>query len=67
MGVIVHDFGLHDGVQTYRVSGVKKDLERVLDECYEAKANFDVIPEISHVHRGSWTMLLKIKVGEWRG
>lgn len=66
MGVIVHDFGLHDGVQTYRVMGVKEDLEKVLMECYDAQANFDVIPEISHVHRGSYTMVLKIKVGEWR-
>lgn len=72
MSIQVHDFGQQDGVQTYRIAGVREDLYRVLEECQELKAEFDIAPTISYVRNGLWTMLLKIKVptkmdewGDW--
>ena len=62
MSLQVYDFGQKNGVHTYRVSGIKEDLYRVLTECKELKAEFDIEPDISHVRNGLWTMLLKIKI-----
>lgn len=66
MSFTVYDFGNEDGVQTYRVSGVKEDLQKILEECERIKAEFVAIPTISHVRHGLWTMLLRVKVGGWR-
>ena len=58
----VYDFGDRDGVKSYRVSGSKEDLYRVLDECREMDCRFDDTPILTHVRKGQWTMMLRIKV-----
>lgn len=60
--VIVADFGVIDGVHTYRINGNKEDLTRIIEECKEEDAEFEVAPVIEHVRRSGYTMLLKIKV-----
>jgi hypothetical protein len=60
--VMVGNFGVKDGVQTFRICGTKEDLYKLIDECREMDAHFDSTPIINHVHRGQWTMLLKIKL-----
>lgn len=61
-GVYVFDFGIKDDIQTYRVNGEKKDLEVVLQSTEELGSAFIETPNIEHIRRGEWTMLLKIKV-----
>lgn len=67
MSLQVHDFGYRNGKQTYRVSGNREDLHKVLDECYTLEAEFYTVPKITHVRHGLWTMLLELKVGNWVG
>lgn len=63
MAVIqVCDFGEVDGVKTYRVNGSKDALEKILAACYKEDATFDGTPELEHVQKNYWTLLLKIKV-----
>lgn len=60
--VQIHDFGETEGVKKYRVFGELADLERIVEECREADAEFDESPDIVFVRKGQWTLLLKIKL-----
>lgn len=60
--VQIGDFGEKDGVRTFSIQGDKGDLNKILDECREADAKFDDTPNMVHVRRGTWSMLLKVKV-----
>jgi len=60
--VMIGNFGIKNGVQAYRICGEKNDLYRVIDECRKMGHKFDDTPIVNHVHRGQWTMLLKLKV-----
>lgn len=60
--LMIGNFGIKNGVQTYRICGSKDDLYKIIEECRIMEASFDDTPIINHVHRGQWTMLLKIKV-----
>jgi hypothetical protein len=60
--VMVGNFGIKNGVQTYRICGVKEDLFKIIEECREMGYKFNDTPAINHVHRGQWTLLLNLKV-----
>lgn len=62
MGVIVGNFGIKNGVQTYRVNGTKDDLHLIIDEIRKEGAKFDDTPHLEYVRNNQWSMLLKIKV-----
>lgn len=63
MGIVqICDFGEKDGIQIYRVHGLKNDLEELLQACHDEDAKFDKAPVLEHVRKGLWTILLKIKV-----
>lgn len=59
--VQVCDFGETDGVKTYRVNGDKQDLEKIIELCRKEDATYDK-PELEHVRKGCWTLLIKVKV-----
>lgn len=61
-GVNVYDFGLTDGIQTYRVMGDKEDLEKIIQECRDEDAEFIISPELTFIRRGQWTTLLQLKI-----
>lgn len=61
-GVIVGNFGIKDGVQTYRINGTYEDLQKIIDECIEADASFVEYPEIERLRRNHCTLLLKFYV-----
>lgn len=61
--VMIFDFGRKDGVQTYRVTGMKDDLMNMLKEVLNAGGEFQGgVPKIEHVHNGNYTLLLKLKL-----
>jgi hypothetical protein len=60
-GVQVYNFGMKNGIQTYRVIGDKADLYKIIEECREMDAKFGDTPVINHVRKGQWTMILKLK------
>lgn len=60
--VMIGNFGIHEGVATYRICGSKEDLYKIIDECREMDAKFEDTPIINQAYRSQWSMLLKIKV-----
>ena len=61
--VMIFDFGRKDGVQTYRVTGMKDDLMNMLKEVLNAGGEFKSgVPKIEHVHNGNYTLLLELKL-----
>ena len=61
--VMIFDFGKKDGVQTYRVTGIKEDLMNMLKEVLNAGGEFKSgVPKIEHVHNGNYTLLLELKL-----
>jgi hypothetical protein len=63
MGIVqIGNFGISDGVQTYRVNGHKEDLDRIIHECLEQDAIFENSPELEKLRNGQWTLLLKLRV-----
>jgi hypothetical protein len=60
--VQIGDFGERNGVRTYSIQGDKADLYKIIDECRKMDATFDDTPNIVHVRRGTWSMVLKLKV-----
>jgi|1185.fasta_scaffold77493_2 hypothetical protein len=60
--VQIGDFGTKNGVRTFSVQGDKVDLYKIIDECREMHAKFDDTPNLVHVHRGTWSMVLKLKM-----
>lgn len=61
-GVIVGNFGVKDGVQTYRINGSYEDLQDIILGCIDADASFDEFPEIERLRLNHCTLLLKLKV-----
>lgn len=59
--VMIGNYGIEEGIQTYRINGDKEDLERIIDECMQLDVLFDS-PEIEEVRRSTYSMLLKVKV-----
>jgi hypothetical protein len=62
--VFVGNFGVQNGVQTYRVNGSFDDLQTILDEIMQEDGTFEEFPEIERLRFGLCTMLLKLKVRE---
>lgn len=60
--IFVADFGMKDGIQVFRVNGDKEDLLTLIEECRLMGHRFDDEPELEHVYKNNWTILLKIKV-----
>lgn len=61
--VQICDFGEENGVQTYRVNGGRMDLEMIIAACRREDENcFHGSPELKYVRKGSWTLLLRLKV-----
>ena len=61
--VMIFDFGKKDGVQTYRVTGIKEDLLNMLKEVINAGGEFKSgVPKIERVHNGNYTLLLELKL-----
>lgn len=67
MSLQVYDFGLKRGVQVYRVSGTRNDLDRVLSECYDLRVEFEEDPTVTYVRLNLWTVLLKIRIDSIAG
>ena len=55
-------FKERNGVRTYSVQGDKADIYKLIEELRQADAKFDDTPNIVHVHRSTWSVLLKIKM-----
>ena len=60
--VQIGDFGLKNGVRTYSIQGDKADLYKIIDECRKMDAKFDDTPNVVHIRRGTWSMVLKIQM-----
>lgn len=60
--VMIGNFGNKNGVQTYRICGSKDDLNKIVDECREMGHRFHDTPNIIHVYRGQYSMLLQLKI-----
>jgi hypothetical protein len=60
--LMIGNFGEQNRIHTYRVCGEKKDLEQIVKECTDLGFDFDINPDIEFVHRGQYTVLLKLKV-----
>jgi hypothetical protein len=61
-GIFISDFGISDNIKTYRANGSKKDLTLLIRECRDINTVFVETPEIEHVRRDEWTVLLKIEL-----
>lgn len=61
-GIFISDFGISDDIKTYRANGSKKDLMLLIRECRDINTIFIETPEIEHVRKEEWTVLLKIKL-----
>ena len=60
---MIFDFGKKNGVQTYRVTGIKEDLLNMLKEVINAGGEFKSgVPKIERVHNGNYTLLLELKL-----
>lgn len=61
--VQICDFGEFNGVQTYRINGDKRDLEKIIAECRkEDEYCFDGQPNLHLVRKDCWTLLIRVKV-----
>lgn len=60
--LMIGNFGVKNGVQTFRVNGSKEDLYKIIDECKQMDAIFDDTPNLLPLRHGQWTMLLKIRL-----
>jgi hypothetical protein len=59
---LIGDYGIINGVKIYRVNGNKSDLERIIDEVRKEGGKFDDTPEIHHIRKDEYTLLIKLKV-----
>lgn len=60
--VMIGNFGVINGFQTYRVCGDKEKLQTILEACLQEGATFKGDwPQIEHIHRGQYSLLLEIK------
>lgn len=62
MAVFIGDFGSKEGVQTFRICGTKKEIVDLLEEIVADGYKFFDTPNLLHVHRGQWTLLLQLKI-----
>jgi hypothetical protein len=60
--VQIGDFGESEGIRTFSIQGGKEDLYKIIEECRKMDAKFDDTPNIIHVRKGTWSMVLKLKV-----
>jgi hypothetical protein len=60
--LMIGNFGVENGVQTFRINGTKEDLYKIIDECREMDAHFQDTPNLLPLRQGQWTMLLKIRL-----
>lgn len=60
--LMIGNFGVKDGVQTFRVNGSKEELYKIIEECREMEAKFHDTPNLEPIRHGLWTMLLQIKI-----
>jgi hypothetical protein len=63
MGAVqVFDFGLRNGIRSYRVTGEKADLERIIEECRDADAKLHFTPQIEKLQEGQWMISLELRL-----
>lgn len=60
--VMIGDFGVKDGVRTFRICGAKADIEKIIEEAVAMGHKFANDPVIEKAVRLQWTTLLQIKV-----
>jgi hypothetical protein len=58
----VGDFGVLKNVRTLRICGTKNEILELLEEAKENGYKFHDTPNLLHVHRGQWTVLLQLKI-----
>ena len=61
--IIINDFGEDNGVHTFRINGLKDDLEQMVGKLYHMGLRFNKHPELvpTPSHR-VWSLLLKIVI-----
>jgi Mg2+/Co2+ transporter CorC len=62
LGAIIGSFGIKNGVETVRVCGTKNEIHELLVGAVKDGYKFHDTPNILHVHRGQWTVLLYMKI-----
>jgi hypothetical protein len=62
MSAMVGHFKEKNGIIEYIITGTKDEIEEIIKEIRDMGHQFDETPNIIHVHRGQWSVLLKIKV-----
>lgn len=63
MGAVqVFEFGCRNGMRSYRITGEKADLERIVEECRDADAKFHFTPQIIKIQKGLWMIALDLKM-----
>lgn len=63
MGAVqVFDFGCRNGMRSYRITGEREDLERIIEECRDADAKFHFTPQIVKIQAGLWMISLDLKM-----
>jgi hypothetical protein len=61
--IIISDFGLKGGVHTFRINGLKHDLERLVDHLLSIGVKFKNIPTLENAPTGRlYSVLLKIVI-----
>ena len=61
--VQIGDFGESGGITTYRINGDLEDLERIIDTCRKEGVIFTETPLLEYVRKGSWSLLIRFKLG----
>lgn len=68
MGALIVDYGIKKNVHSYRICGSKEEIYKLLDEAREDGNEFADTPNVLHVHRGQWTVVVhfkaKVEVGK---
>ena len=59
---MIVDFGVKNEVQTFRICGSKQEIYDLLQECRDNGYKFHDTPNLLHVHRGQWTVVLHFKL-----
>jgi hypothetical protein len=60
--VMVGTWRARNGIQTYTVNGSKEELQKIIEEITKNGGSFAESPNISHVHKGQYHVLLKLKL-----
>lgn len=60
--VMVGEWAPRDGYKAYTITGTRDEIYKIIGEVREAGGKFADTPNICHIHRGQYHVLLKLKI-----